>query len=507
MFHASITAEALIEGRLNAEAYSPDVLNDLSILRASEVKLSRLGEMVRAPINNSIRNVTEALDAPGAEIPMYRPADISDGWCDCETAPPLPREFEALHSKSRVFPGDIVLGIAGSIAIAGRVSNGHAFGNINGSSARIAPTPRSEGYLLSYLNSRFGRSALLQWAVGAVQRHLNLEDLPDVCVARPCIEVQEFIGSKVRQAEGLRMWAKSSIDAILVDYESVELRVAREAGLHTRVSGKDLRDRLDAEHYPDDVLQLFKTIESSGVASIQSITDDIFSGTTLAASEEQASTLQATVATLGSLFLNDRLRNVVAPRGQGKRLQTHDLAIAAAAHTASYIGRDVTYCVADDQIYPSTEVLVIRPATGGVPSTWLWCFLKSRLGYRQIQACVRGITAHAYPDDICHVRVPLPGAEVADRFHSYDDTMVLANKATKMAKALTNSARFLVEALIEGKVTEAELIAAGKDADADRALLARLWDDGLDGAGTRLLPDIDALFDLIAQVQGTGAES
>jgi type I restriction enzyme S subunit len=85
--------------------------------------------------------------------------------------------------------------------------------------------------------------------------------------------------------------------------------------------------------------------------------------------------------------------------------------------------------------------------------------------------------------------------------------MVLANKATKMAKALTNSARFLVEALIEGKVTEAELIAAGKDADADRALLARLWDDGLDGAGTRLLPDIDALFDLIAQVQGTGAES
>jgi type I restriction enzyme S subunit len=75
------------------------------------------------------------------------------------------------------------------------------------------------------------------------------------------------------------------------------------------------------------------------------------------------------------------------------------------------------------------------------------------------------------------------------------------------AKSLVKCARFLVEALIEGKITEAELIAAGKDADADRALLTRLRVDGLDGAGTRLFPDIDALYELIELVQGTEADS
>ncbi len=75
------------------------------------------------------------------------------------------------------------------------------------------------------------------------------------------------------------------------------------------------------------------------------------------------------------------------------------------------------------------------------------------------------------------------------------------------SKSLISGARFLVEALIEGKVTEAELIAAGKDPDADCALLARLRDDGLDGAGSRLFPDIEALLELIEQVRGVEVDS
>ena len=75
------------------------------------------------------------------------------------------------------------------------------------------------------------------------------------------------------------------------------------------------------------------------------------------------------------------------------------------------------------------------------------------------------------------------------------------------AEKITSSAKLLVEALIEGKVTEAELVAAHEalergDDTADRALLRRLTRNGLDIAGQPpLFPDLDALYTLLAQTR------
>lgn len=505
MHTSRTTATALDTKRIDPDYYAPVHLADEALIRSKgAVELGSGGRLFAGPFGSELP--TSVFVKEG--IPLFRVGNIGELEIDERDLARIPERLHGELSSSEVRPGDLLI-VKASVGEKLCIVPDYVHrANITQHIIGMRPNGLLDmGYAAALLFSSYGRRQLQRRALGALIQYLGVQESRTVLVPRLCDDAQQYIGAKVRQAETLRTWARTSVGSILADYESVTLGLARDAKCHSRVSGKHLRDRLDAEHYPDDVLQFFQALEPSRVATIQRLSHEVFSGSTLSPSEEQASALQATVATLGPIFLNDRLRNVVPPREQGKLLQTHDLAIAAAAHTASYIGRDVTYCVADDQIYPSTEVLVIRPATGGVPSTWLWCFLKSRLGYRQIQACVRGITAHAYPDDICHVRVPLPGAEVADRFHSYDDTMVLANKATKLAKALTNSARFLVEALIEGKVTEAELIAAGKDPDADRALLVRLRDDGLDGAGTRLFPDIDALLELIEQVQGAEAES
>jgi type I restriction enzyme S subunit len=276
---------------------------------------------------------------------------------------------------------------------------------------------------------------------------------------------------------------------------------------HAKVFAVTLRDRLDAEHYPDEVLQAFAGASSTDAARLADVTADIFSGSTLPAMENCSGVRQATVTTLDRIFLNDRLREVQAPRGTGQPFATHDLAIAAAAHTASYIGRDVTYVVVEEPTYPSTEVLVIRADRDRIPASWLWCFLKSPLGYRQVQACVRGISAHAYPDDIRELLVSMPSEELRARFNAHDEAMVPSNAASVAARALVAAARLLVEALIERKVTEAELIEAGKNTDADRALLARLAEDGLDGAGAPLFSDLDGLAQLIVEAQCAGGES
>lgn len=197
----SRTTPAQLLDRLNAEAYAPDYLQDSEALHATGLPLRPLGDLVTAPINNSIRGVTDALGQLDGEVPMFRPADISGLWASSETAPLLPRSFEAAHAKSRVFPGDIVLSIAGTIGTAGRVPPTVEYGNINGSSARLCVREDVRGYLLVLLNTPLGMRLTTRWAVGAVQRHLNLEDLPGILFPVAPDGVLATLNKRVSKAE------------------------------------------------------------------------------------------------------------------------------------------------------------------------------------------------------------------------------------------------------------------------------------------------------------------
>ncbi len=176
----SRVAPTAMFGRLNAEAYQQEFLNNDRVLRASGWTLSRLGDLVSAPINNSIRGVTEHLTNNGNGVPMFRPADIDGLWMDQESAPRIGAAFESEHAKARVAPGDIVLAIAGTVAAVGRIGENVSQGNINGSSARIRLPAPLRGFALFFLASPFGQRELMRWAVGSVQKHLNLEDLTEV---------------------------------------------------------------------------------------------------------------------------------------------------------------------------------------------------------------------------------------------------------------------------------------------------------------------------------------
>ena len=176
-------------GRLNAEAYQQDYLDNDRALLASGWRLTRLADLVTAPINNSIRGVTEHLSPDSRGVPMFRPADIDGLWMNDSSAPRISAAFEQQHAKARVEPGDIVLAIAGTVAAVGRIGESVAFGNINGSSARVRVETPLRGFVLLFLASDFGQRELMRWAVGSVQKHLNLEDLTEVRVPEIPLEL------------------------------------------------------------------------------------------------------------------------------------------------------------------------------------------------------------------------------------------------------------------------------------------------------------------------------
>jgi hypothetical protein len=89
-----------------------------------------------------------------------------------------------------------------------------------------------------------------------------------------------------------------------------------------------------------------------------------------------------------------------------------------------------------------------------------------------------------------------------------DDKMVQAGLAEDHSRILTTAAKLLVEALIEGAVSEADLVAAQKaleanDRSADRAILQRLTRKGMDAASEpALFPNLDALYDALDALDG-----
>ncbi|MFO0751267.1 MAG: hypothetical protein U1F43_37205 [Myxococcota bacterium] len=244
-----------------------------------------------------------------------------------------------------------------------------------------------------------------------------------------------------------------------------------------------------------------RVLVGKNVLALDQICDVIFPGATLAEDDGKGSVAQATVANLAPTFFKGVFRRVRRPSNDSRAFRNHDLALAAAAHDPGFIGRQVSYVhVAEGEtVIPSTEVLVIRPDRKRVSAAWLWTMLRSPFGYRQIQACVRGISAHIYSDDIGEILIPMPADAASEALRPFDELLKEAAEMKRVAAKLLSGARLLVEALIERKLTETELAVALSDPESDRALLSRLTDKGLDGGGTPLFADVDVLQSLVAE--------
>jgi len=94
----------------------------------------------------------------------------------------------------------------------------------------------------------------------------------------------------------------------------------------------------------------------------------------------------------------------------------------------------------------------------------------------------------------------------ADKEDLLADKLMLARLAIYFSRKLIATAKYVVESLIEGKITEKQLIIAQQTLNTgnnsqDRDILSRLTNNGLDTEGEPLFPDIDQLYDLLAQSQ------
>lgn len=462
---SSIVAPSdLTPSRLVAEYYAPDSLEKAHTVQNAGWPIVALADLVDEPINNSIRDVNAELNISGASVPMFRPADMDGWWLSTDTAPLVTAAFEEQHQKARVIPGDIVLAIAGTVGKLGRVPPHVPRGCINGSSARIRPKGSTRSYLLAYLNSIYGQSALLRAGVGSVQRHLNLEDLPAVPILAPESLVQKYIGQKVDLAERCRLEGlntrTAAIQALRERWamERLEEVIARlQAERAHLVPTALFADRLDAEFYQSWHLHVADELDRRDCWTLRDLIHPPAKGVQPA--YKQDGTIPALTVTHIDPFIIDR-RNA----SQSVTMKWLDSNERAGIHpdevlitvTGPPLGETV---VVEDFHLPAainSHIAQIRMQKAFPFPNLLAAMLNSPLGQWQTTRYRKGIRQkELYPEDLLRFRFPkLPRHTLEGLEGDFRRACVLLERA----RVLVGEAKSDVEALVDGTLDTAAIL-------------------------------------------------
>jgi type I restriction enzyme S subunit len=481
-----------------AQSYRADVLAALEAIR---------GFADWAPLSELCRN--KIGPGPHPEYteyghPCLKTQNVSDGlivdptpsgWAD-QTS--LPR-----FRKYRVHHGDVLVNVTGAGSI-GRaaVYLGYEEPLTNQHIACLAPRDDVDGaYLAAFLNTSVGQRAIEQGITGATgQLNLLTEHLQCIPVIRPTRQAQRYIGAKVRQAEALREWARAAEKAARELYiAEVTKRGPTDLPYHQTFRTR-LHERLDPEFYQP---RYARVLDAPWLASAADPLGKLVVAGSYGCLPDSGTYGTGSERLLRATDLDDCAWNP----GSGVRVPTGEVAAKALVGEGDVlleVKGAMTRCVVAHGhavgAYVNGTVYRFKASidpwylavhlTGPVKE--LYCSRES----------VNNIILYLNLDSIRSLPVLRLGEDVERRIGASFRQSTLA---TGVSRSLVTAARLLVEALIERRVTEAELIAAGKNADADRALMTRLREDGVDGDGEPLFPDLDVVSEVLDAVSPGGA--
>ncbi|EJB3712176.1 restriction endonuclease subunit S [Escherichia coli] len=355
-------------------------------------------------------------------------------------------------------------------------------------------------YLVSYLNCDQGQKAFKRLGRGTIIPGVSLLDVPRLPIPKVSEFVQKYIGDKVRQAEQLRAWAKllrTSVDAHL---NSLNLPINEPPALLNRVSAQTMEDRLDPRPYRTHYLCLVREIEKLPHDSISTLVE-LASGCPVSS--------------------NDFLENSGIPLVRIRNIGFDDF-IGLDTGVSQDVYQDATKYQAKDkmivvgmdgifrsQFFISDElpmlvnqrVAMLSPQN--IRGELLTHWLNRPEGQMQLnQWAVKTTVEHTSLSDIGRVLIPRLDKSLENKLADY---LLNARLAYRYAKFLTQVAKTLVEALIEGQLTEQQLIQAQQaledgDNSFDQAILSKLSAEGyaIEGA-TPLFSDVDELYSLLEE--------
>jgi type I restriction enzyme S subunit len=498
MYTVKIKSDVL-EHRLDSSFYNPIGL--AATKKLNSIQVSKISEMVdqRRKITNGVRGPEWA----ASKFKLIRLQDCENWIVNSDGAASISKNQFEENRRCKLMVNDIVVAIGGYIGNAAVVVD--QCDAVIGQHSAVLPEPERAGvdsrFLVAFLNSKSAEAIFSRYVSGTVQAGVNLEDLRDLPAPRPDNFVQKYIGDKVRQAERLRARAKelrSSVDMVL---GQLNLPTSEVPQTVNRVSIERLEARLDPRPYRTHYINLVDRIKAIKHSCVSDVAE-LASGCPVSSSDFVE----------GGEVPLVRIRNIgfdeFIDLDTGVTKELHkDEAKYQAKENMIVLGMDGIFRAQfflSDELPMLVNQRVAMLTANNIRAELLTHWLNRPEGQMQLnQWAVKTTVEHTSLSDIGRVRVPRLDTEIED---SLADKLLSARRAYRYSRFLTICAKQLVEALIEGQLIEAELIAAEQALQAgndllDRRILGRLKISGIDGQGAALFEDLDELYRLLRQAE------
>ena len=440
----------------------------------------------------------------GKGLTCIKPKNTRDLIIDLSDCDTIDCQTESEITKQKLEYGDVVITRSGAGTI-GRASiftgiddvytNDHLF---------IIRASEADGfYVGSYLNSYWGERLLEAGISGSTgQLNLSNEHVKQIDLYLPNPIVQKYIGDKVRQAEQLRAWAKLIQSKIkrLVTTPAIENALSVDNKKSSWTPSIDLTSRLDPKYYGSKALAVLYATTNFGIP-LKNLVVGICNGF-----EERNFFDEGITYITVSEVSSGRLDVGSAPKIHSttdipSKAKINDKCVLV-VRTGS-IGTAVKVDRRDAEAVISSHLIKLEFESEETAAA-VASFLNAEAGKVLLQKISYGaVQPQIGQDELLALHIPQYIIDQAESLHrlttAYEDSI-------RLASSLVLTAKYLVESLIDGLLTEQQLIDAQKALEADdnsldRDILGRLTTKGLDGDGDPLFADLDQLYGLLAQCQ------
>ncbi|MBE0378122.1 restriction endonuclease subunit S [Pseudoalteromonas prydzensis] len=508
MFVERISA-SLIGSRIDASFYDPIYLEaENSIKKHNHAQLSKVTNFIKKGV----------FDMPShlygdAGIPFLRISDFDGLTVDIENAIKIPLWKHEEEYKTKLIGGDIVISKVGTT---GEIAKVPAGCEVNVSQNLIAVSINHEkidgDYLVAILKSKQLNKAIERHVTTIVQGKLTLDIIRELEIPLFVPLTQKYIGNKVRQAEQLRAWAKR-LEVKLAFFENqipTSKPVIGEAK-HSKATLEFLTEnRLDARYYAKKHLDLYAQFNNE-FESFGSICSGFKYGASIAANYVNSEGLPFI---RGNALSPNRINQddiVYLSKSLKDELKTAYVEEGDILITRSGTVGVTTYVAAEHAKYwYGSFIIKCKLATKSYLPAYVSWYLNSWVGQQQFRRLENGaVQLNINTEELSSIAI----WKAPQEFQTEIDKLLIEQiSAVNLSKSLTSAAKTLVESLIEGQLTEQQLIQAQQalddcDNSLDQAILSKLSSEGyaVDGA-TPLFSDIDELYRLLESAAQAEAE-
>jgi type I restriction enzyme S subunit len=452
-------------------------------------------------------------------VPFVHPTSFSSGFFDGRKTEFITREDHQRLASTKFYGPALVFARVGNPSC-GVVPSSLGEFNIHGDVIGVQCNSKLDPHFaFAFFGSETGYTELIRYQAGSTRPRSNTDTVASFVVIKPNAHAQKYIGDKVRQAERLREVSakmKANISSLMLSCFAGLPKPNRTC--YSRVSVINTKvNRLEAEYYGNVALwaeteilrsrfetkllgELATRIKDGPGGWGVSTNDYVESGVPVI---RGVNIVDGDCDIRDCVFISEEKHHEL----RGHRAEKGSVVLSV----RGTIGRSAVFDLPGIEEASLNAAVVTIDCTDEIEPHYLAEFFNSEIGQIQTERIANGaVQQNMNLTETQSNRIVLPPMEFQQDIARRRRLRI---QAARLAGQLVGAAKLLVEALIERKITEDELIHAQTrleqgDGAADRAILSRLFEGGWDATETRpLFPDLDAYYETLRMVEGEQTEA